>query len=215
MPMTGFFCQDEYLAKTAKLTDEEVGRLFRALMDYHANGTVADLDGRESIAFDFIREDIDKSEEAYANKCRQASENRRKGLNHKTTDDNDSQRPSTSVNGTDHNNINKSNVNKNNNKENKRFTPPTLQEVTDYCQERGNSVNPERFIDFYSSKGWKVGNQPMKDWKACVRTWEQREEKSTKTVIAQNYDQRDYTAVQDQIMQRQNERIMKRLQEVV
>ena len=112
MPMTGFFCQDEYLAKTTKLTDEEVGRLFRALMKYHANGEIVDLDVRESIAFDFIREDIDKAEEAYANKCRQASENRRKGLNQNSTNDNDCQRPSTFVNETDHNNVNKNNDNK-------------------------------------------------------------------------------------------------------
>ena len=114
MPMTGFFCQDEYLTKTAKLTDEEVGRLFRALMVYHADGVVADLNGRESIAFDFIREDIDKAEEAYKKKCDQARENRRKGLPTEVTDDNARQRPSTAVNGSDHNNINKRDINKKN-----------------------------------------------------------------------------------------------------
>ncbi len=57
----------------------------------------------------------------------------------------------------------------------KRFVKPTLEEVTTYCKERKNNVDPQRFIDFYESKGWKVGNQPMKDWKACVRTWEKRE----------------------------------------
>lgn len=56
-----------------------------------------------------------------------------------------------------------------------RFTPPTLDEVTAYCKERGNSVNPERFIDFYSSKGWMVGKNKMKDWKAAVRNWESRD----------------------------------------
>lgn len=60
--------------------------------------------------------------------------------------------------------------------ERKRFAPPTLSEVSDYCKERKNSVDPERFVDFYSAKGWKVGNQPMKDWKAAVRTWERRED---------------------------------------
>ena len=53
-----------------------------------------------------------------------------------------------------------------------RFTPPTVDEVRAYCQERKNSVDPETFVDFYTSKGWKVGNNPMKDWKAAVRTWE-------------------------------------------
>lgn len=62
----------------------------------------------------------------------------------------------------------------------KRFTPPTIKEVTEYCLERGNSLNPMQFVDFYTAKGWKVGNSPMKDWKAAVRTWEQREAKAQK-----------------------------------
>lgn len=53
-----------------------------------------------------------------------------------------------------------------------RFTPPTLAEVKAYCKERGNNVDPERFIDFYESKGWMIGKNKMKDWKAAVRTWE-------------------------------------------
>ena len=54
----------------------------------------------------------------------------------------------------------------------KRFTKPTLEEVRAYCQERKNGVNPEKFVDYYDSNGWKVGKNPMKDWKAAVRTWE-------------------------------------------
>ena len=56
-----------------------------------------------------------------------------------------------------------------------RFTPPTLEEVTEYCKEKGLTVDPERFIDFYSSKGWMVGKNKMKDWKAAVRGWQTRE----------------------------------------
>lgn len=62
----------------------------------------------------------------------------------------------------------------------KRFKPPTTEEVQEYCNERGNGVDPEAFISFYQSKGWKVGNQPMKDWKAAVVTWEKREQKDKK-----------------------------------
>ena len=54
----------------------------------------------------------------------------------------------------------------------KRFKAPTLDEVREYCQSRQNNIDPERFIDYYTAKGWKVGKQPMKDWKAAVRTWE-------------------------------------------
>ena len=53
-----------------------------------------------------------------------------------------------------------------------RFTPPTVDEVRDYCRERGNTVDAGRFVDYYTANGWKVGKNPMKDWKAAVRTWE-------------------------------------------
>ncbi len=57
----------------------------------------------------------------------------------------------------------------------KRFARPSVEEVRAYCAERGNAVNAEAFVDFYESKGWKVGNSPMKDWRAAVRTWEKRD----------------------------------------
>lgn len=61
-----------------------------------------------------------------------------------------------------------------------RFIPPTVDDVQAYCFERGNNVDPQRFVDYYSSNGWKVGKNPMKDWKAAVRTWEKnREQKQT------------------------------------
>ena len=58
-----------------------------------------------------------------------------------------------------------------------RFTPPSLKEVSDYVLEKGYRVDPEAFIDFYTSKGWKIGKEPMKDWKAAVRTWARRDNK--------------------------------------
>ena len=56
----------------------------------------------------------------------------------------------------------------------KKFTIPTPEEVQAYCDERKNGILGQQFCDFYSSKGWRVGSQPMKDWKAAVRTWEMR-----------------------------------------
>lgn len=56
----------------------------------------------------------------------------------------------------------------------KKFKPPTVEEVRSYCEERKNGIDPEAFCDFYTSKGWKVGKDSMKDWKAAVRTWEKR-----------------------------------------
>jgi hypothetical protein len=70
----------------------------------------------------------------------------------------------------------------NNNKEiklnNKYFNKPTIIEIKDYCLERNNNIDANSFFDFYESKGWMVGKNKMKDWKAAVRTWELRENKS-------------------------------------
>lgn len=54
----------------------------------------------------------------------------------------------------------------------KRFVPPTIEEVTEYCLERNRGVDPERFYNYYESNGWRVGKNKMKDWRAAVRTWE-------------------------------------------
>ena len=67
-------------------------------------------------------------------------------------------------------------INKTSNKEGARFVKPSIDEVRAYCEERGNGIDAETFWNHYQSKGWKVGNSPMKDWKAAVRTWERRHE---------------------------------------
>jgi predicted phage replisome organizer len=62
----------------------------------------------------------------------------------------------------------------------KRFVPPSLEEVQAYCFERGNGIDAQAFIDFYASKGWLVGKTKMSDWKAAVRTWESRNRKQSR-----------------------------------
>lgn len=63
---------------------------------------------------------------------------------------------------------------KNTKKKTSSFKKPTIEEILKYCKERKNNIDPSAFYDFYESVGWKVGNKPMKDWKAAVRTWERR-----------------------------------------
>jgi len=74
----------------------------------------------------------------------------------------------------------------------KRFKEPTADEVYEYCTDRKNKVCPDAFLDFYKSKGWMVGKVKMKDWKACVRTWEKNTPKD-KTSRKQ-LDNKDYTS---------------------
>ena len=62
----------------------------------------------------------------------------------------------------------------------KSFKKPTIEEIQDYCKERNNSINADAFYDFYESKNWYVGKNKMQNWKAAIRTWEQRDTKTTK-----------------------------------
>lgn len=76
----------------------------------------------------------------------------------------------------------------------KRFVPPTVEQVRQYCDERNNKIDAEKFVDYYESKGWKVGkDSKMKDWKACVRTWERNNFESDRTAKKFNNETpRDY-----------------------
>ena len=69
-----------------------------------------------------------------------------------------------------------------------RFVRPTVAEIHNYCVKRSNTVDAQSLWDFYESKGWMIGKNPMKDWKAAVRTWERRETKSKKPSGGQKYD---------------------------
>lgn len=87
----------------------------------------------------------------------------------------------------------------------RRFTPPTVDEVAAYCRERRNGVDAQRFVDFYASKGWKVGTSPMKDWHAAVRNWEGRDNRTPAAgaggtagngpMLKHDYTQRDFESM--------------------
>lgn len=81
-----------------------------------------------------------------------------------------------------------------------RFRPPTVDQVIAYARDAGLVINAQRFVDFYASKGWKVGGSGMKDWRAAVRNWAAREHlppsrcgPTVKGVEQQQYTQREYT----------------------
>ena len=72
---------------------------------------------------------------------------------------------------------------KDSNKPQKRFAKPTPEDVQAYCLERGKGVDAQKWYDYYSANGWKVGKNPMKDWKAAVRTWERNEKDGKRTTV--------------------------------
>ena len=83
---------------------------------------------------------------------------------------------------TDNTNINIINTNLTDSNKKAFFKKPTLDEIKNYCILRKNNIEAEAFIDFYESKDWLIGKNKMKNWKACVRTWESREKKNPKTM---------------------------------
>lgn len=110
----------------------------------------------------------------------------------------------------DKNSEDKNSEDKNSKGESKRFTPPTPDDVSAYALEKGYVIDAEAFCDFYTSKGWKVGKDSMKDWQAAVRNWVRRDKEDGKTPQApkpkpssnggaqannpfQNYEQNQYS----------------------
>lgn len=95
-------------------------------------------------------------------------------------------------------NTNKNDKNDKNEKKIKRevFTPPTAEDVKGYCGEHGYNVDAERFVDFYTSKGWMVGKNKMKDWRCAVRNWARQDKSEIKPAQKKNsfadYPHRDY-----------------------
>lgn len=173
-----------YLKSVEPLNDAERGRLFTACLTYSMTGAEPDLRGNERFVWPTIREQIDRDTKKYSDFCKKQQENIRKRWD-TTVYDGTSGIPDDTKH-TKEKEKEKENILSSPNVEDsiartparKRFTPPTLAEVTAYCRERQNAVDPLRFIDYYTANGWKVGKNSMKDWKAAVRTWEGKQRDS-------------------------------------
>lgn len=191
---------EEYVEE---LTDDQLGRVFSAMMAYAFRDEEPDFERgtAERYVWPAIRNKIDGCER----KVRQKRSNGEKGGRPSKNENKDN--PCETENNQNEQNVTKENQTEPNETSNEHeheqehehvqeqehrenesararkraspFTPPTPDEVAAYCRERGNAVDAERFCDFYASKGWMIGNQRMKDWRAAVRTWEKRGETQT------------------------------------
>ena len=164
------------------LQDAEKGRLFDMMLLYAEEGTdPGNFAGNERFVWPAAKQIIDLT----AEKAEKLRQNGLKG-GRPVTKDNQEEANESKNNQSKANESHKEK--KRNNKEKERngkeainivpltrFVPPTEDEVALYCIERRNHVNAQKFVDYYSSNGWKVGRNPMKDWKAAVRTWEKSE----------------------------------------
>lgn len=180
----------DYLEEMEALNDAEFGRLTRALLVYSMTGEKIALCGNERFYANRVMAQEDRFKASYAEISDARSEAGKAGAavrwqNGKGSFANGKNSKAIPANGKNGNtetntdtktdtNILLSNDSKGETRA-RRFTPPTLEEVVDYVRERGASVDAQKFIDFYAAKGWMIGKNPMKDWKAAVRTWENRE----------------------------------------
>lgn len=162
---------------TKDLDNETYGRYMRALNDYAFNDiepNFSDDDFILKMIFELVRPQID------ANKNRK-SNGKKGGRPEEKNQTNTENKNLQSIEKKEMGEIKESPSKRcNSEKEtatkekSTRFIKPTVEQVKEYCKERNNSINAERFVDYYESRGWKVGNASMKDWKASIRTWEQR-----------------------------------------
>ena len=185
----GFIIHEKTLKQMSRLDPEDVQYLMACLSDYYYTGEV-DIDEVEeiSVAVAVILDDAIERMKADSEAYEKSVEQRRQAANKRWHNDSDAMRDdatacesmrepceshaknAVSVSVSD------SVIKENYPTDSKRkvFVRPTVEEVSAYCTERGNKVDPEAFVAFYDSKGWKVGNSPMKSWKAAVITWEKR-----------------------------------------
>lgn len=167
------FYTADFLAGTMLMTDMQVGKYIRLLCFQHQHGHMTEKDMLKICKR--YEEDIfckfRKDESGLYYNERLESEMIKRALY------SDSRRKNREKKGEDMKNICSTHdehmENKDINKDrNKNFIPPTVEEVATYCRERCNSVVAQIWHDFYSAKGWMIGKNKMKDWKAAVRTWE-------------------------------------------
>ncbi len=207
---------------------EDAGRLIMALFAYAGRGEKPDFGGALKMAFMLMSAQLDRDGEKWEETCAKNAANASKRWKKKSSDataydrmppdaknaDTDIDTETEKEKDTD---IDTDTVivteteptfspcgetttttyNKHNNSYN-AMKKPTLAEVQAYCEERGNGIDPQYFIDYYTARGWKVGRNAMTDWKAVVRNWERRDTKDNKdTKSAPTAPKQEYPAFAD------------------
>ena len=192
----------DWLDVTQDLTAEEKGNLIDAVVAY-ASGQEYEhlLSGGVRIAFRFLKGQVDRNNAI--------SEARSKaGSNKKEQTETNENKPEQNESNSPKEKEKEKDKEKEDKKE--RFSPPTVEQVLEYCRERGNNIDPEYFVAYYTNRDWKLSNgRKMRDWRLAVVTWEKNNfskpaatPAAGRTVVAQQYTQRDYSGEQEAAMER-------------
>ena len=188
----------DWVEVTGELNAQEKGRLIDAIVLYAQGGDWQEqIKGNERYLFPAFRKQIDR-----ANEISEARSEAGRASKPKQTETNCNkpEQTETNTNKIPNNNNNKEEKEEDNSKEkvkreSRRFTPPARDEVASYIAEKGYRVDPDRWMAYYESNGWKVGKNPMKDWRAAVRTWASNgvDNAQAKQPTQTGYQQREYS----------------------
>ncbi len=187
----------DYLEEMELLNDAEFGRICRALLRYSKDGEIPALSGSERVLFPRVKMQEDRFKRSYEETVSSRSKAGKKGASARWDTDNGKGQQDMPNNGktwqamagdnkdgqteTDTETDTYPSTDGRGVTREKRFKPPTIDEVRAYVLERNSPVIPEEFIDFYASKNWMVGKNKMTDWKASCRNaekwdrWKKRE----------------------------------------
>ena len=168
------------------LSDEQAGQLIKAMCFYNKGEEYTPSDPTVTAMFSMVKEGMDNNRDHYDKVCQRRAEAGKKGAD-KRWKDGKSHDENSKCHSEDGKTCKSESVTltesesvippteESKSRTRKRFRPPTVEEVEAYCFERNNKVDAERFVDYYTANGWKVGKNPMKDWKAAVRNWERKD----------------------------------------
>lgn len=193
MDKNSFLIYIDYQEQFELLTDEQAGKLIKAIIEYEKTGKILELDGMTKMAFSFIKTQLDRDREKWQEEKQKRSEAGKRGMSKRwgktkqdnnvinvITEDNKNNSVKNEItNITDNVDVDEDvnvevDVNKKEKKKRKIFKKPTVKEIQEYCNERHNFINAQHFFDYYESNGWKVGKNSMRDWQATIRNWERR-----------------------------------------
>ena len=203
-----FVLYTKYREHIEQLDMEERGKLFTAIFDYQMGVPLEEyfysMSPVTAMCFSFIRQQLDSDNKLYEDKVKRNRENACKRWDATVcepmrTDANAQSRIESHYDNEYDNDLKKSCSNE---QPKERFKPPTVSEVKEYAEKnKYSAVDAERFCDFYESKGWMVGKNKMKDWKAAVRNWNHSQQEKTAKPMRQevtakrtgfvNYEQRE------------------------
>lgn len=190
--MDGFTFYQSYYKAAALIPDERQRLAFLwAVIEYALNDNEVDLQAQPfaAVAFEAVKPNLDKSKKRGATK----KENQKSNLisKKKNQKSNLISKKSDTDTVTVTDTVTDTVIDKG--AKRPRFKPPTRDEVQAYCNERNSTVNADKFVNYYTSKGWLVGKAPMKDWKAAVRAWEVNDkERVDKNKFNQGVESHDY-----------------------